>query len=316
MGRSRPWTQQADTNAPVVWNYGYDPANQLLHATLKSTGIGASILKQFVYRYDPAGNRLSEQIDSSVSKYTHNSVNQLQTEEGGGGFRFHGSINEPASLKINNQNVPVATNGLFTAEVDVQVGTNTIPFVATDYSGNARTNLYQLVVTNSAIERTFEYDLNGNMIRAVSATSTNVYEWDAANRLVAIDISEAGQPLRRSEFTYDGNGRRIRIVEHEDAVITSDKRLLWNGTELVEERSTTGSETIKGFFVQGLHEPGRNLYFSRDHLHSIREVSNDDEGLSVPMLTIRTGKCNEHTAVRKWSVPLQDTINISKAGWP
>jgi len=46
-GQIKTWTQQADTNAPTAWEYGYDAANQLLDATLKSTGAGASILKQF-----------------------------------------------------------------------------------------------------------------------------------------------------------------------------------------------------------------------------------------------------------------------------
>ena len=37
---------------------------------------------------------------------------------------------------------------------------------------------YQVVVTNNAAAKTLTYDLNGNLISAVTSTSTNTYEWD------------------------------------------------------------------------------------------------------------------------------------------
>jgi len=46
-------------------------------------------------------------------------------------------------------------------------------------------------------------------------------EWDAENRLVAVN-----QGTHRSEFTYDGESRRVRIVEKENGSVTSDKRYL------------------------------------------------------------------------------------------
>ena len=35
--------------------------------------------------------------------------------------------------------------------------------------------------TNNAAAKTLTYDLNGNLISAVTSTSTNTYEWDAAD---------------------------------------------------------------------------------------------------------------------------------------
>ena len=46
----------------MVYEFEYDAADQLLGAALKSTGPGAALLKQYVYGYDKAGNRTSEQI--------------------------------------------------------------------------------------------------------------------------------------------------------------------------------------------------------------------------------------------------------------
>ena len=52
------------------------------------------------------------------------------------------------------------------------VGTNVVALTATDYSSNTRTNNYQVVLTNGPVAKTLTYDLNGNLITAVTATST------------------------------------------------------------------------------------------------------------------------------------------------
>ena len=51
------------------------------------------------------------------------------------------------------------------------------------------------------------YDLNGNMI---SDATNKTFEWDAANRMVAINYVDTG---KRTEFAYDGANRRVKIVE-------------------------------------------------------------------------------------------------------
>src|SRR5207249_9307851 len=121
----------------------------------------------------------------------------------------------------------------------------TVTLKATDYSNNSRTNQYQVVVTNGAVGRTLNYDLNGNLTLAVTATLTNTYEWDAANRLTAINSA-----IKRSEFTYDGAGRRVRIVEKTNGVTQADKRFLWCEVDLCEERDSTGSNVTRRFFRQ------------------------------------------------------------------
>jgi len=73
-----------------------------------------------------------------------------------------------------------------------------------------------------------EYDLNGNLTN----DCTNTYEWDAANRLTA--VNETGG--LRSEFAYDGQGRRVRITEKSGGAVTSVKNLIWEGMEIVEAR--------------------------------------------------------------------------------
>jgi RHS repeat-associated protein len=154
-------------------------------------------------------------------------------------------------------------------------GTNIVPVVATDYSSNSRTNNYQIVVTNNGVAKMLTYDLNGNLTNAVTATTTNSYEWDAVNRLTRIIQIPTAGPQLISEFTYDGLGRRVRIVEKTNDVVQSDKRFLWCGMELSEERDATGATVNKRLFVQGEETSGANYFFTRDHLGSVREMTSN-----------------------------------------
>ncbi len=59
------------------------------------------------------------------------------------------------------------------------------------------------------IESSFTYDANGNM---TDDGGNRTFEWDAANRLVAINYKDAGS---RTEFVYDGLSRRVKILEYD-----------------------------------------------------------------------------------------------------
>src|SRR5204863_2708960 len=104
----------------------------------------------------------------------------------------------------------------YTRKATVTPKTNVEPMVATNYSGNVRSNRYQLVVTNGAAARTLTYDLNGNTVSNITAKLTTTYEWDAVDQLVAINAG-----TNRSEFTYDGLGRRVQVIEKTNGVAMS-----------------------------------------------------------------------------------------------
>ena len=42
-------------------------------------------MKTFSYSYDPAGNRLTEQIDGTISHFFYNALNELTSSDGTGG---------------------------------------------------------------------------------------------------------------------------------------------------------------------------------------------------------------------------------------
>ena len=185
--------------------------------------IYAALLKQFVYGYDKAGNRTSEQIDMSVSSATHNDLNQATQRTGAGPTRFKGTLSEPGTATVGGNAAQVVAGTNFTGYANTSPGTNVVTITATDYSGNARTNRYQLIVTNNTLASVLSYDRNGNLASTVSTLSTNTYEWDAANRLVKItQLSNNIQTV--SEFSYDGLGRRARAVEKQNGAVVSDSR--------------------------------------------------------------------------------------------
>ena len=117
--------------------------------------------------------------------------------------------------------------------------------------------------TGAQGDATLAYDLNGSLI----GDGTRTFEWDGANRLVAVNIG-----MHRSEFSYDGIGRRTRIVEKENSVVTSDHRYVWCRGVICEERDASGATVEKRFYEQGEQVSGANFYYTFDQLGSVREL--------------------------------------------
>jgi RHS repeat-associated protein len=134
---------------------------------------------------------------------------------------------------------------------------------ATDPSGNTRNNQYQ--VDSSGPTKTFTYDANGNL----TSDGTRTFEWDVRNQLVAVNVGTL-----RSEFTYDGLQRRMRIVEKDGGVVQSDTKVVWCETGICEERAADGTTIARRAFTLGEQTAGGARFFAPDHLGSIGEVTN------------------------------------------
>jgi hypothetical protein len=82
----------------------------LVSAVLKDTST-STILKNYVYSYDKASNRTSEQIDNSVTKVVPNNVNQMTAHVGTGGpVKIKGHVNEEATVSVNGINATMSSN--------------------------------------------------------------------------------------------------------------------------------------------------------------------------------------------------------------
>jgi RHS repeat-associated protein len=120
-------------------------------------------------------------------------------------------------------------------------------------------------------DNTFSYNAL-NQLTSVSggASAEATYEWDAEQRLVAVNSGN-----ERTQFTYDGLGRRVGIRKLVDGSEVSNRLFVWCDNEICEERTPSGNVS-KRFFHQGMEiSSGANTgvyYYTRDHLGSIREL--------------------------------------------
>jgi RHS repeat-associated protein len=260
VGNILSWQQQVDTAAPTQWTYTYDLADQLASAFKKTTDPTPTLLARFQYSYDQAANRTSEQIGDSLSGVTVNALNRLVSQQPSGQLHVSGSLSEPGTVTVNGQGAVVDASNGFAARVPVQSAANALTVVATDSSGNSRTQIYD--VDSTGATKSFSYDANGNM----TSDGSRTFEWDAENRLVAVIIG-----THRSEFTYDGQSRRVRIVEKDSGVTIRDASMFWTNRELIEERLTTGE--INRFLPDGEQRNGTAHYRTKDLLGNIREVT-------------------------------------------
>jgi RHS repeat-associated protein len=278
-GNIKSWAQTTGTSPVNTWQIAYDRADQLEAATL--TSAAAAVLDQQAWRYDKIGNRTSRSVGVSptlsATRSAHNNRNQVTYDTPGGWMRIRGTTDEPATVKVRSNTNPFTTatttaGNEFSGWVPVTRWANSITVEAKDTSPNAtsRTNRYTVDVTGTA--RTPTYDLNGN---TTSNGTGQTYGWDAENRLVK--ITHAGNTY--TEFGYDGLSRRVRITEKNAAnTITSDKRYLWaGGNQPAEERDAAGTTVLKqyhpqGEFIPAATAPLNKLFYTKDHLGSVREL--------------------------------------------
>jgi YD repeat-containing protein len=232
-GNILTWRQQADNEA-VLWAYWYDTADQLIGANQHDTMPQQTVLKRYAYAYDPGGNRTLEQIDDTVTGASHDSMNRLVGQQPAGGLRFVGTVSEPSVVTVQGSRAVVAGDNTFRAMVPVASGTNVISVTATDPSGNSASREYE--VDNLGTPQTFTYDANANL----TSDGTRTFEWDARNQLVAIN-----EGTHRSEFGYDGEYRRVRIVEKENGATQSDTRVVWCDKEICEAVSSLSVSTTQ-----------------------------------------------------------------------
>ena len=111
------------------------------------------------------------------------------------------------------------------------------------------------------------YDRNGNM----TSDGTNSYLWDAENRLVEIDYPGSGN---NSQFTYDGLGHWVKIVETNGGTVTGTKIMCWGSSEIKPlEIRDASNNVVSQFFDNGQTIGGGNYFYTKDHLGSIREMT-------------------------------------------
>ena len=279
-GRISKWTRQLDPSATNQkdWSLGYSRSGELTGVSEKNASSVET--SRASWSYDPAGNWYAQGDLSGTTHRTHDSMNRLNQIGGAGKTVVEGTLNEAATVSVSGQAAQVISvlgtgDFNFKKEIPVAQGNNNFQIVATDRKGNARTQNYSVQV--GAAQKTYEYDLNGNLLREKDPVGTVIrsFEWDGADKLKAVNWG-----AQRIEWTYNGMGQRV--LEAVNGV--ASKRFLWDGSALLLEKSPAGAITKK-FYGDGEQRVGStdagNYFYTRDHLGSVREVVKQDGSLQA-----------------------------------
>ena len=257
---ARPLQVNYPTGQAVNYSYFNNVGDQRLQG-IQNLGPGSASLSQFDYTYDAEGEILSwarQFGGSSAGSYTL-------------GYDLAGQLTSAALSGPSSQSF------IYAYDPSGNRTNETINSAANPITVNT---LNELVSRTGSNPRSFAYDADGELIsnNGASRSSTNyTYQYDAENRLIAINYPTTNQS---TQFTFDGFGRRVKLVEKTGATITSTKQFIWDGLSIAEERDGSGSLT-KRFFSQGQVNGSTQLYYTRDHLGSIREVTNNGGSLQA-----------------------------------
>jgi RHS repeat-associated protein len=277
------WTRTPGAGSATAWALRHDPADQL--SELEET-LGGVSQKKESWHYDRAGN-LASTVNTPAGQTgvlqmrTHTGRNQLTQLGGTGKTLVEGTTDEAATVKVNGQPAQVTKLGpsgpwRFQKEMDFPSGTTSITVEAKDGANNVRTNTYNVNVAASGAQ-TLEYDANGNLLKVKDAGNVVLrsYEWDASNRLLAIQIPGAvAAGTKRTEFVYDGAGRRVRQLdkEHNGSAWATQSHwyYLWDGLELAQKRDVSTGNVLANYFANGEQQGANSLVYLSDHLGSPR----------------------------------------------
>ena len=120
------------------------------------------------------------------------------------------------------------------------------------------------------------YDANGNTL---SGDGTRSYKWDVENRLIEIDYIATGG---KSQFSYDGLGRRIIDTETVGSDVTTSYYLWCDDGHLCQTRDTNENPQRRDF-AEGEYNvtSTQKLIYMPDQLGSVRDVLDGTTGSLV-----------------------------------
>jgi len=280
----------------TTWNYDYDRLGQVIGAVQRHAGGEAWLGRDFAFGYDDIGNRrtvtrrLPPPWATLVESYSANLLNQYEQRTGPRFIEIAGAAESDATVTVTHPADgdhihPVQRQGAwFYAQVPAgsQTGTTFEQLRVTGVAGNAGpagedavTEEMRGIVMPPADE-TYRHDADGNLVQ----DGQWVYEWDAENRLVAMQTAPeavtAGAPETRLEYTYDARSRRVakKVLRRQDGdwSTTAHRLFVYDGWNLLAELDALQNRAPARFCSWGMDMSGTlqgaggvgGLLFTRD----------------------------------------------------
>jgi RHS repeat-associated protein len=198
------WSQQFGAQAPRIYAFGYDAADQLLSAAVTNAGVFAGA---FGYSYDPAGNRVREETLTATNVASYNALNQLSVSSGG---TFAARTNE-----WDARDRLVAVNGGNTRTEFTYDGDGQLVAIRQLVDG-VETSLRRFIWTDGMISEerdgagaiTKRFFANGVRIESGPSAGTYFYTRDHLNSIR--ELLETNGAVR-ARYSYDPFGRRTLV---------------------------------------------------------------------------------------------------------
>jgi RHS repeat-associated protein len=239
------WSQQPGAQAPSIFGFGYDAANQLLSATVTNSGV---LVNTYAYSYDLTGNRLSEQVGSSTYNTTYNALNQLNATSASVGSRSNewDGAHRLVAVNLGNQRAE------FTYD-----GKSRLVGIRQLQSGVEVSHRFLLWIGGQISE---EHDTNGTVtkrffaqgVKLLTGTNAGSYLYTRDHLGSIRELTDSSGNVR-ARYSYDPFGRRTKVSGDLDADF-GFAGMFWS------------SEANLSFTHFRAYDPGLGRWLSRDPL--------------------------------------------------
>jgi RHS repeat-associated protein len=210
-GRVTTWSQQAGVQSPSIFTFGYDAVNQLLSTAVTNSG---ALVNAFAYSYDPAGNRLSEQVNGTTKTATYNTLNQLSTMANAvvnSRSNEWDGLNRLTAVNAGNTRTEFAYDGLSRLAYirELQNGSET-SFRRFVWSGSHICE--ERDATGGSINKRFF----GQGVKLQNGPTAGAYYYTRDHLGSIHELTDAGGNVR-ARYSYDPFGRRTKVSGDLDA---------------------------------------------------------------------------------------------------
>ncbi len=255
------------------WTYGYDALGQVTAGRKRLSDNTATPGHDYAWTFDDIGNRKSATLNSRVSDYTANTLNQYTERTVPGVVDVTGAASVGATVTVSVDGGPPAATDRqgesFHRQVIVENTTTarrpkiTVTGVRNSVGPQGEDAVTTLERDTFVAKTPEEYrhDDDGNL----TSDGRWLYTWDAENRLIAMQTrpelsSLFGGELQRLEFAYDSGGRRIRkqvsATNGTTSALTMDRRFIYDGWNLVAELDGLAGNALIQSYTWGLDLSG------------------------------------------------------------